>query len=440
MCADALITSSRRLGATVHAAVRSHRFPSSRGVGLVAQEAIPAGARVLEIPERLWSPLSAESARANLSKHNPDVARRAVNLSARLAERASNFDGTLMLALQIMSESSIAAFDSADPAAAAFAEEWRAVAVPPQITTPYFYDAAQLALLKGSEQSLRATRARRDFIHQVHASLYPPAVERSTAMEKALGNTQQSAPPPSLAKLEWALAVASSRVTTAFDGAGVTFLPILDFLNHQSESSANCRHDYDGSTRSFSVETVAPVAAGEELTISYGAHANSKLLRVYGFATDENPNDRALLRVRWELWEDRRGPAGFDVVAAAEAPPPPADFELSAANPLPRDLIGAMRLWMCDEEEWRALSDGSSDADPTRAPLSAKNERAAIGALGADTIASLEKYDTFGFDSEEAALRGGATGAERDCALVRLGEKRILHATLARLTEMRERL
>jgi hypothetical protein len=424
----------------VHAGIRARRFPTSRGVGLITEEALPAGARVLEIPERLWAPLSAESVRSSFQERSPIIARRAENLGARLAERASSFEGTLMLALMIMDEGSTAAFDSADPAAAAFAEEWRAVAVPEQlsISTPYFYDAAQLVHLKGSEQSLRATRARREFIRQVHASLYPPAAERSTAMEKALGNTQ-SAPPPSLAKLEWALAVASSRVTTAFDGAGVTLLPILDFLNHAG-SAANCRHDYDGDARSFSVETVAPVAAGEELTISYGAHANSKLLRVYGFATDENPHDRALLRVRWDLWEDRRGPAGFDVIAAAEAPPPPADFELSAANPLPGDLLGAMRLWMCDEAEWTALRDGSSDADPTRAPLSAKNERAAIGALGADTVATLEKYASFGCEGEEAALRGGATGAERDCALVRLGEKRILHATLARLTEMRDRL
>ena len=446
-----ILRAARSAGVVVGHNVRVHRFASSRGVGLVADAAIPAGTRVREVPERVWSLVSADAARGAIERSNPTLFRRVEAISARMVADAASFEGALHLALQIVGEGSD--FREADRDATSFIATWRDVAIPSTLPSlPYFYDAVQLAQLRGSERSARSNTARRQFVAQIHAALFPPAADRSAAMAKALGEIGASAA-PSLPQFERALAVVSSRVTTSSDGPGVTLLPVLDWLNHAAAEAVNCRHDYDASTRSFVVDATNDVAAGEELTISYGPHANSKLLRVYGFATPANAHDVALLRVRWQMWEAHRaqsaGQRGFSVADLKDAPPPPEDFELSVADPLPAPLLGAMRLWMCDAEEWAALRDGSGDGDPTKAPLSTRNERAAIGALGADVVAALERYETFGTEAEEALLRdsdgdgdgGGASGdTARHCALVRLGEKQILHAALQRLTVMRDAL
>ena len=45
------------------------------------------------------------------------------------------------------------------------------------------------------------------------------------------------------------------------------------------------------------VRTTAVVAAGEALTITYGAKPNAELLAAYGFALRHNPHERTLLHI-----------------------------------------------------------------------------------------------------------------------------------------------
>ena len=253
-----VLSAARSAGVVVHN-VRVHRFASSRGVGLVADAAIPAGTRVLEVPERVWSLVSADAARGAIERSNPTLFRRVEAISARMVADAASFEGALHLALQIVGEGSD--FREADRDATSFIATWRDVAIPSTLPSlPYFYDAVQLAQLRGSERSARSNTARRQFVAQIHAALFPPAADRSAAMAKALGEIGASAA-PSLPQFERALAVVSSRVTTSSDGPGVTLLPVLDWLNHAAAEAVNCRHDYDASSRSFVVDATNDVAA-----------------------------------------------------------------------------------------------------------------------------------------------------------------------------------
>jgi len=77
----------------------------------------------------------------------------------------------------------------------------------------------------------------------------------------------------------------------ASDEASV-IVPIADMLNHGQ--SVNCDWKYSG-VNGFTITTKRPVAAGEELLISYGNKQNQLFLAHYGFIDAGAPGDQ------WEL-------------------------------------------------------------------------------------------------------------------------------------------
>ena len=128
--------------------------------------------------------------------------------------------------------------------------------------------------------------------------------------------------------LGWATACASSR---AFRVAGPdhppSMLPLIDVANHSFEPTATVRPAFGEGVGRGAVELAArrDVAAGEPVTLDYGALTNDHFLLDYGFVpTTEsgggNPHDVAALRWDLGLLDAAREVAGL-AAAPFGAPP-----------------------------------------------------------------------------------------------------------------------
>lgn len=128
--------------------------------------------------------------------------------------------------------------------------------------------------------------------------------------------------------LGWATACASSR---AFRVAGPdhppAMLPLIDVANHSFEPTATVRPAFGDGVGRGAVELAArrDVAAGEPVTLDYGALTNDHFLLDYGFVpTTEsgggNPHDVAALRWDLGLLDAAREVAGL-AAAPFGAPP-----------------------------------------------------------------------------------------------------------------------
>ena len=66
--------------------------------------------------------------------------------------------------------------------------------------------------------------------------------------------------------------------------------PVIDMANHRSVGAAgDVSFEFFGNAYSLALQS--PVAAGEEVFISYGTRSNDQLLQYYGFVEADNPHD-----------------------------------------------------------------------------------------------------------------------------------------------------
>lgn len=181
------------------------------------------------------------------------------------------------------------------------------------------------------------------------------------------------------ATFTWArLAVGSRAFAVTIDGVATNALvPLADLINHAPAPVT--RWAYDQHDAAFTLTAVADVAAGAELTDSYGAKSNGQLAVQYGFTIDDNPADVAELAGR---------PVG-----------------------LPDDDEPAQALW-------KQL--GRDVAPPAQV----------AAALQAACAAALARLPA---DDDDALLaRPDLTPRARDFVRARRGERRVLAAWLAR--------
>ena len=257
------LSSLRRVGAA-HARLAQHLADCSSflpptklevaqtdgaGLGLRTHQRVDAGEPLLRVPESLWSPFSANTAVSQArSKAAPLVARLEKLATGAEHERLTQ---VVCLALQLL-------FGRGEPYAAT-------LPVPdvPLLT----WSSDDLAALAGT-RTHAAVLARRAFVRALHVNVFGA----------------QS--PVSVAQLSWALATITSRALSD-PQAPMTLCPILDLTNHAA--NASCQHSYDAETRSFVLTAKRSHEPGQEVTISYGALDNCRLLRLYGFTEHNNP-------------------------------------------------------------------------------------------------------------------------------------------------------
>lgn len=251
------------VGFSAPPALVTQSFPGY-GLGLAASAPLAAHTTVLSVPSSVWRPYSADAALATLQQRAPPFAASLAALSAQLqAQRVAGADRLpqhAAMALNLLFSAGDAYVDSL-----------------PTPDVPALWPEDDQALLAGTRTAARVA-ARASFVSSVHAQLFG------------------AAPPISLQAFEAALAVVVSRALTG-PGAPYTLVPCLDALNHSCEPG--CAHAFDAETQCFSVTTLRPHAAGEQLFISYGSLDDDRALRLYGF-TGLRTRARALLAAPWD--------------------------------------------------------------------------------------------------------------------------------------------
>ena len=296
--------------ALVHPAVEARRVPGM-GVGLVATAPVARGDVILRLPPRAWRPLSASHATSVARERVPQFVAHAEDVARRLG--APDLPKHALLALHILFELG----DESSPNRDYLASLPR-LAGRESPSVPLLWTPPQIDTLRGTPTHA-AVLARAEFVGGAHEALFPGGA---------------GVPPQAFA---WALSTVLSRAVSG-PNAPYALLPAVDLLNHAGRdancalafdrnaeasngtsnggiSSEDSSDDSDGDCDGFGfaeARCVADVEAGEQLTISYGDRAdNDRTLRLYGFATMHNPNDRRELELRvegeaLEAWNQHR--------------------------------------------------------------------------------------------------------------------------------------
>ena len=303
-----------RAAAFAHAAVRlgceplncELRHTHRAGYALHASRAASAaGEPLLVVPRAAWEPFSCDRAleEAERSPARQHLLRCAQAVEQQLGQQgvagSGNFSRSVLFTVQLL-----------QPSAALTPEGQAYVDFLPtrdELDVPLLWDEERLSLLEGSS-TLAHIRQRRGFTRAVHQALFGEDGDGMAVGGEQLPDLAESTIPlaPVLeTQYGWASSVLLSRATSggaaraAAAAAGgtepppFTLVPVLDCLNHALEP--NCEYTYDSTSGSFTVASMRAIAEDEELTISYGPHGNSRLLRLYGFALSSNPHDSVSL-------------------------------------------------------------------------------------------------------------------------------------------------
>ena len=244
--------------------------------------------------------------------------------------------------------------------------------LPAKYTTPLHWSDATVALLGDSElvstiQRQRARLERRydDLRSHISNHGYGPGPGVNSWGE-TLGDALLN-----FANYRWAYATIRSRAAyLGEEGARQTIVPVGDLFNH-STTAPNVAAAYDAAARAYVYTATQPIAAGDELLVSYGAHDNATLLKHYGFVPrGPNPHDRVAVALD-DAADDGRLATG----AAARAWLAEQGFD--SGHALTHDgpsfeLLAALRLRHATDDEYRngaafAIAEGEAVSDANEA-------------------------------------------------------------------------
>ena len=252
-------------------------------------------------------------------------------------------------------------------------EKWTA-SLPGNYTTPLHWSDATVALLGDAElistverQRARLERRYSDLRSRVSTNGYGPGVNPAPSNGYGLFNL--------LTFEMYRHCYATIRCRAAYldeetEGARQAIVPIGDLFNH-STTAPNVAAAYDAAARAYVYTATQPIAAGDELLVSYGAHDNATLLKHYGFVPrGPNPHDRVAVALG-DAADDGRLATG----AAARAWLAEQGFD--SGHALTHDgpsfeLLAALRLRHATDDEYRngaafAIAEGEAVSDANEA-------------------------------------------------------------------------
>jgi hypothetical protein len=297
-----------------------------------------------------------------------------------------------------------------------------------------FWSPEEMAEIKGSN------------VFGTTAQLLLQIKEDYESIQAALGGfTAVAVADFSLEDYSWALATIWSRsmdLPVPGEGGVTTTMrviaPVADMFNTRPGQPQV--HGYMPDLESLTVAASADTSAGDQLFIGYGSVTNARSMWLYGFASDNNPNDKvelyACMDTEAPSYEKR-----LKLLKALKLSDKSisAPHELSLYDPLPKSLLLSLRVQHAPKKLIRQWRDDPEAFSTAKKPPDASLERTILDALRAGVVGMLESYSTSLEEDEEAAARWAAhtqslaavSGYRRRMALLlRLGEKRILRATV----------
>ena len=317
---------------------------------------------------------------------------------------------------------------------AASAHAQHIASLPTSYDQTIFWSPEEMAEIQGSN------------VFGITAQLLVQIKEDYETLQAALGGFAAVAVADfSLADYFWALATIWSRSmdlpVPGESGATTTMriiAPVADMFNTRPGQPQV--HGYMRDLDALTVAASEDTRAGEQLFIGYGSVTNARAMWLYGFASDNNPNDTvelfACMDTEAPSYEKRMKLLKALGLSEKSTSKPHA---LSLSDPLPKDLLLSLRVQHAPKKLIRQWRDDPEAFSTAKKPPDAALERTILDALRAGCVGMLESYSTSLEEDEEAAERWAAhtqslaavSGYRRRMALLlRLGEKRILRATI----------
>lgn len=278
-----------------------------------------------------------------------------------------------------------------------------------------------------------------ELLAQMQGSYMLPAVlRRRTRLDEEYQRIAQRLPPAWHVTRDdylWAWCCMQTRYFDTHFGAEHThaLVPLGDMPNHAPAPNLHWRPE---ATLGMVMTAARPIAAGEPLSISYGAKSNSELLADYGFCLEDNPHDRT--EIRLPAWPADHPCADVAAALGTEQAGGLRAFRVRAAehHASARDLWAWLRLGALPPGQ--AIDSPEALLSAARSgPLDADNERRARAVLAHACDQRLAEFADPADEDEQLLRQGGLPCALRPVVLARLGEKRLLlhYRNLARRQE-----
>lgn len=277
---------------------------------------------------------------------------------------------------------------------------------------PLFFDEDMLALLKGSF-SLQKIADRIDSLRREYDNIRRavPAFSQFTHEE-----------------FVWARLVVITRIFGLVIKGNKTdgLAPYADMLNHKVPKETSWT--FDDNRYGLIITSLKTIQRGEQVFDSYGRKCNSRFFVNYGFALDDNEDNEAVIRVELPANDAHKDMKQRFLGGAKYSR---REFQIpgrSYREKKTKELFSFMRLIKAKDSELMLLSSGDGFKLEEIQPISIRNEIAVLEGIKKACLESLALFD-HSLEHDEKLVASGELAQysnERNCVVMRRGEKRVL--------------
>lgn len=226
------------------------------------------------------------------------------------------------------------------------------------------------------------------------------------------------------------MAVSSRIFGMQIDGVKTDgFVPLADMLNHRRPRQTSWNYDQDRG--GFIIEAMENIERGEEVLDSYGKKCNSRFLLNYGFINRNNDANEYPFKARINKNDEHAGIKNNLMGTSSQTFRLQADVTESVFS----EFFGVMRFVELEDVSIvpQLILDCQDDKSQFKAgkvpPISVQNEKQVLLKLSKKAKKGMSKYATTLEDDAEI-LKGELTENQRNCTLMRQGEKFIVQFML----------
>jgi histone-lysine N-methyltransferase SETD3 len=277
---------------------------------------------------------------------------------------------------------------------------------------PIFFTEDEKEWLKGSP-----------FLDQVNEKIDDIQVDYNTIC-KAVPEYSQF-PIEEFSKIR--MAVSSRIFGMQIDGVKTDgFVPYADMLNHRRPRQTSWNYDQDKG--GFVIEALEDINRGDEVLDSYGKKCNSRFLLNYGFINRNNDANEYPFKVVLNEQDEHFNIKKSLLNSTFQT------FRLQAdlSEQVFSEFLGVLRFSELNDTSLipKLLQECQDDKNTFRATkvpcLSVKNEKKVIKKFRDLVTEGLARYST-SLEEDKEILKRDLTENQRNCTLMRVGEKEILH-------------
>lgn len=203
------------------------------------------------------------------------------------------------------------------------------------------------------------------------------------------------------------------------------FVPLADMLNHRRPRQTSW--NYDQEKGGFIIDALENINRGEEVLDSYGKKCNSRFLLNYGFINRNNDANEYPFKVK--LYEDDEHLNMKRSLMGCLSQTFRLQVELNET--VFNEFLGTIRFAELDDvsivpQLLQTCQDEKGHFKATKIPpLNVQNEKKVLGKFYDMVKEGIAKYQTT-IEEDEEILKGELTENQRNCTLMRHGEKTIL--------------